>query len=309
MIYTPNDLLKVILDTRAISIWDRTKGPVFWYTTNLPGPFYVNTEMVIGRDLSERMLREITAIITGTVDAEARAEQLNHVILEAFKSNPSWQRLIATMIDRAHKDFPAGSYAFVSGGERRDWLFSIPFAHASNMPHLFLFKNQTVFCKQPLKPGQNVLHVSDLINNAKSFFDLWQPALQKAKLGCCGNLCVNVRGDNGLNRLHAAGQKVAALMTIDLDFFRRLHAADLISRETFEEIAVFFASAEDWAAKYLMGKPELFNVEGCDAKSFERLRLFVAGDVWKMRAAHAAFFAVIQREIDARLLRSPAKKA
>jgi hypothetical protein len=305
MIYTQNDLLKLILDTHALSIWNREKGPVFWYAANIPGPFYLNTEMMIGKTMSEHLLREITAIIAGDVDAEARAEQLERLILEAFKKNKEWQRLIATMIDRAHKDFPANAYAYISGGERRDWLFSIPFAHMAELPHLYLFKNETTFCKQPLKAGQAVLHVSDLINNAASFFDLWQPALDKLKLKCCGNLCVNVRGETGLKRLREAGQKVVSLMSIDVEFFRRLHAADLITRETFEEISVFFASSSDWAAKYLIDKPQLFDASGCDAKSFERLKFFIEHDPWKMRPKHAAFFAAMEKEIKQR----PAKKA
>jgi hypothetical protein len=300
MIYSQEDLLKLIHDTRAVSIWNRAKGPVFWYAANVPGPFYVNTEMVIGAALSEKLLREITAIVAGTVDAQARAEQLSHLILEAYKVNPAWQRLIATMIDRARKEFPQHDFAMISGGERRDWLFSIPFAHACNLPHLFLFKNKTMFGEQTFKAGQNVLHVSDLINNAASFIDMWKPALDGVKLGCCGNLCVNLRGENGLRRLREIGQKTVALVTIDVDFFRRLHAVDLIERETFEEIAVFFASAQDWASRYLIGKPELFDTAGCDAKSFERLRVFIHNDPWKLRGKHEAFFATMQKAVEQR---------
>ncbi len=301
MIYTHNDLLKLIHDTRAVSIWNHTEGPVFWYAANVPGPFYVNTEMVIGSALSEKLLREITAIIAGTVDVQARAEQLNHLILTAYKANPAWKRLIATMIDRARTAFPANAFTVVSGGERRDWLFSIPFAHDSELPHLFLFKNKGSFCEHPLKAGQNVLHVSDLIHHATSFFDSWQPAMKDLHLGCCGNLCVTVRGDNGLRRLSEAGQKTVALVTVDVDFFRRLHAADLISREVFEEIAVFFASAQDWAVTYLIGKPHLFDAPGCDAKSFERLRVFLSRDPWNLRPKHETFFATMQKAVDLRL--------
>jgi hypothetical protein len=298
MVYTQNDLLKLILDTHAVSIWDRTKGPVFWYAANVPGPFYINTEMVIGQALSEHLLREITAIIAGTIDTQARAQQLNHLILNEFKKNAPWQRLIATMVEFAHKEFPPDSYAMVSGGERRDWLFSIPFAHIAEVPHLFLFKNETMYCDHAIHPGQNVLHVSDLINNAASFFDLWAPALQRAKVACAGNVCVTVRGGAGLKRLHDAGQRVVSLITVDTEFFRRLHVADLISRETFEEISVFFSSPRDWAGKYLMGKPDLFDVGGCDEKkAFERLRNFVDHDPWKLRPQHEEFFASMQGAI------------
>ena len=302
MIYTQADLSKLILDTKAVSIWDHAKGPVFWYAANVPGPFYVNTEMVIGASLAEKLLREITAVASGTVDAPARAAQLKHLILDAYRSNTSWQRLIETMIDRARTEFASSSFAMISGGERRDWLFSIPFAHECNLPHLYLFKNKTSFCEFENKEwmtrsGQNVLHVSDLINNAASFFDSWQPILQNLSMSCAGNICINLRGENGLRRLTEAGQKTVALMTIDLDFFRRLHAADLLSREVFEEIAIFLSSSQDWASRYLLDRPELFNVHGCDTKSFERLKFFIANDPWKMRGTHESFFATMQKAI------------
>jgi len=304
MIYTQSDLLKLIHDTRAVSIWDHAKGPVFWYAANVPGPFYVNTEMVIGSALSEKLLREITAIVAGTIDTQARAEQLNRLIMDAYKHTPSWQKLIATMLERARTEFVPHNFTMISGGERRDWLFSIPFAHAADLPHLFLFKNKTFYSEQPIKAGQNVLHVSDLINNAASFFDLWQPALETLKLGCSGNLCVNIRGENGLRRLTEAKQKTIALVTIDVDYFRQLHAENLISQATFEEIAIFFASAQDWAIKYLIGKPSLFNVQSCDDKSFERLRFFITHDPWKLRPHHEAFFASMQKDIEQRVAKA-----
>ena len=304
MPYTQTDLLKLVHDTRAVSTWDHTKGPVFWYAANVPGPFYVNTEMVIGESLSEKLLREITAIVAGTIDTQARAEQLTHLILTAFKHTPAWQRLIVTMVDRARAEFPAHGYTAISGGERRDWLFSIPFAHVSDLPHLFLFKNKTSYCEHPIARGQSVLHVSDLINNAASFFDLWQPAFNTLDLHCAGNLCVNIRGDNGLRRLQEAGQKTVALVTINLDFFRHLHAADLVDQATYEEIAVFFASPQAWAESYLIGKPDLFNAQSCDAKSFERLKFFIQQDPWKLRAKHEAFFALMEKAIAARVARA-----
>ena len=304
MPYTQADLLKLIHDTHAVSIWNHDKGPVFWYAANVPGPFYVNTEMVIGESLSEKLLREITAIVAGTIDTQTRAEQLNHLILSAYKSNPSWQRLIATMIERAHTDFPPHAYTLISGGERRDFLFSIPFAYAQDLPHLFLFKDKSSYCEQHIHAGQHVLHVSDLINNAASFFDRWQPAFDSLSLKCCGNLCINVRGENGLRRLREAGLKTSSLVTIDIAFFRHLHAADLINQATSEEISIFFASAQAWAEKYLIGKPELFNAQGCDAKSFGRLKTFIHEDPWKLRPQHEAFFTNMQREIDQRLART-----
>lgn len=300
MIYTQADIFQLIHDTRAVSIWNHETGPVFWYAANVPGPFYVNTEKVIGGALSDHLLREITAIVAGTIDAQARAEQLNQLILDAFKTNPSWQKLIATMVHRAQGEFAPGSYQIISGGERRDWIFSIPLAHVCDVPHLFLFKNNTIYCEKHLHAGQVALHVSDLINNAASYFDLWQPALTKAAIPCAGNLCVNIRGDVGLRRLKDAGQKTLSLMTVDTDYFRHLHAQDMITRAVYEEMAVFFASERDWATTYLIGKADLFNIQECDSKSFERLCGFINQDPWHLRPTHKEFFASMESAINQR---------
>jgi hypothetical protein len=300
MIYTHSDLLKLIHDTKAVSIWNRANGPVFWYAANIPGPFYVNTEQVIGGGIADHLLREITAIVAGTADAPSRAAQLEKLIMPAFLASSSWQRLIATMAARARDIFGHDGFTLVSGGERRDWLFSIPFAHACDLPHLFLFKNLSTYCAKPLPQKKATLHVSDLINNAASFFDLWQPILKREKIDCVGNLCVNIRGDAGAKRLRDAGVKTTCLVTIDTNFFRNLRNEKLIDQATSEEIAVFFASDRDWAVTYLIGNPALFDAAGCDAKSFERLRAFIANDPWKLRPAHEAFFAAMQAAIDQR---------
>ena len=63
MIYSPEDMIKRIHDTKAVSIWNSKTGPIFWYAANVPGPFYVTTELVIGPDLSAKLLKDITALI------------------------------------------------------------------------------------------------------------------------------------------------------------------------------------------------------------------------------------------------------
>jgi len=301
MIYTQSDLMKLIHDTSAVSIWDSSQGPVFWYAANVPGPFYVNTEKVIGSALAERLLNEMNTIISATPDAASRAEQLYNLIMDSYRSNTSWKRIISTMIDRARSEFAISDASLISGGERRDWLFSIPLAYTINLPHLYLFKNKTSYCSSQISSGQSVLHVSDLINNAASYFDTWQPAMRGLKVECIGNLCMNLRGENGLRRLQEDGQKVIALVTIDLDFFRRLHEAGLIAKETFEEISVFFSSSVQWASKYLIDKPELFDTQNCVQKDFERLKYFIAHDPWKIRPQHETFFTNMEAAIKERM--------
>lgn len=304
MTYSDNEMLKLLHDSKALSIWDRKKGPVFWYIAGVPGPFYVNTEMMIGADLAAGLLEKINGILAASKDPAARAAQLDKLILAACNETPAYREVIATMAAKAKKEFP--SVSWVSGGERRDWLFSIPFARATGLKHVYLYKDKSLWAADALKPGETGFHIADLINNAASYFDFWLPALEQAKLKCAGTMCINTRGSAGVERLQKAGQKVVAFNSVDLGLFRQSLAGGLIDQATYDEIAAHFASPREWAVQYLMGDTSLFNVARCDKKSFERLKGFLAGDPWKLRGEYPAFFDELQSAVDERLKREAA---
>lgn len=300
MLYTPEEMLRRIHDTKAVSIWNHTTGPIFWYAASVPGPFYVNTELVIGPELSRKLLAAITAIVAETKEAKARAEKLEKLIMDAVAQDETFKNVTETLAARLTASFAPGSFSLLSGGERRDWLFSIPVAKQLELKHAYLFKNGELYCEQPLKKDEVSVHVSDLINNAASYFDNWLPILEKAGLSCIGTICVNSRGSNGVDRLKANGQRVVALNSIDVPFFEQSRKSGLIDDATLEELKTFFVSAKDWAARYVMGKPDLFNVANIDAKSFERLCAFFEKDPWNLRPAHEAFFAAMDAAIATR---------
>lgn len=290
-------MLKLIHETKAVSIWNRKTGPVFWYAAGVPGPFYVNTELVIGPALSANLLEKITSIIASTTDLAERAKQLNQLILAAYEGSPQYKEVIAAMVSKAKQNFSADSYSFVSGGERRDWLFSIPFAQEIGLKHVLLFKDARIYCEASVKQGESGLHVADLINNAASYFDVWLPALQKAGLRCIGTVCVNSRGTHGVKRLEENGFKTVTLNGIDLDFFQQSMKGGLIDQSTLDEIALYFKSPQEWASTYLLKDVKLFDIKNLDKKSLERLQNFFDQDPWDLRAKNEGFFADMEKAI------------
>ncbi|MDD3289043.1 MAG: hypothetical protein PHX43_08635 [Alphaproteobacteria bacterium] len=297
--YSSAELLKLIYNTQAVSIWNRTKGPVFWYAASVPGPFYVNTEMVIGSILAKDLLEKITEIIAESPDSASRADKLNKIIIPAYEGNEGYKKLIATMAAKVNEEFPAKSFTAISGGERRDWLFSIPLANALGIKHAFIFKNKKVYCEQPLEKNERILHVSDLINNAASYFDAWLPALESYNLECMGTICVNSRGP-GAQKLIDSGQKVVALNRIDISFFEKLKSSGLIDLETVAEIATYFNSSKEWASKYLVNdirNVSFFDIANLDKKSMGRLVSFFNNDPWGLKPDHEEFFAAMQAAI------------
>jgi orotate phosphoribosyltransferase len=284
------NLMKLILDSKALSIWNHKTGPVFWYVAGVPGPFYLNTELMIGQAVAEKLLERITAILAETPDVAARAKQVEAVVMGAYRQTPDFQTVVQALIAKAKQEFPNGTYDIVSGGERRDWLFSLPFAIETGVPHLFLFKDGSVYGEPQPKAGSRALHISDLINNAASYIDVWLPALERAGIACAGTLTVNTRGSAGIDRLQKVNCKVVALNRVDLDFFKQLQQNQLIDAATLDEIAIYFSSSQQWAERYLTQDEKLYAISTLDKKSRERMQSFFDKDPWGMQAKYGAFF-------------------
>ncbi len=297
MILSSHALAALILKTEALNIWKRETGPVFWYTMNVPGPFYINTELLLGQELSIKLLTGIDGILAKTKDSTERAHALEAMMLDAWGGSETFRDLVETLVAKAKESFAEFPAMLVSGGERRDWLFSIPFAHVAQKSHIYLFKDETPYCDAPTPHGTPVLHVSDLINNAASIINLWIPQLAYINLPCAGNLSVISRGDVGLNKLADIKQKTVCLAAIETDFFVGLVERSIIDAGTLEEIALFMKSERDWAAHYLMQHPDVFQVGKINAKSLARLQHFLSHDPWHMRKEYPEAFARIEQEI------------
>jgi len=296
---TQNDLIKLIHETKAVSIWNREKGPVFWYIAGVPGPYYVNTEMLIGAEAANKVLGEITSILSESKEPNIRGGRISAAVLGEYEKNSVLKDLVSSLLNKAKEKFPAGSFDFVSGGERRDWLFSVPFAKEAGVGHAFLFKDLSVYYAGELGKGERVLHIADLINNAASYLDLWLPALKKAGAECAGTLCVINRGSNGMKKLEEHGIKASSLCGIDLGFFEKSKESGLISEDTLAEIAIHFESPRNWAVRYLMGKDALFGMKTADKKSLKRMKSFFANDPWSLKPEYAEFFSSMQSSLSA----------
>ncbi|MBW3023234.1 hypothetical protein KY308_03965 [Candidatus Woesearchaeota archaeon] len=66
----------------------------------------------------------------------------------------------------------------ISGGESKDWIFSLPIAKAFEIPHAMVYKNGTV--KGADIEGRDVIHILDINNQGSSIKDKWIPAIKNA---------------------------------------------------------------------------------------------------------------------------------
>lgn len=300
MILTHDDLIKLIHDTKAVSVWNSQTGPVFWYTAGVPGPFFVNTEYLVGAELAKLLVDQITVILEQTPVAAERATRIKEAVMSAYRTHDLYKNLIDTMVDTAKRHLKDGSYDLVSGGERRDWIFSVPFAEATGLRHVYLFKDQSAYCESPLKSGETTLHIADLINNAASYIDKWIPALEKNNLRLDTTLCVNTRGSVGIKALKDKNVAILALNSVDLPFFEKSWKNGLIDQAKYEELALHYDSAQAWGEKYLIGHADLFQIDRSNAKDIERAKSFFSKDPWDLKAKHPDFFAAMNTALAAR---------
>lgn len=66
----------------------------------------------------------------------------------------------------------------ISGGESRDWMFSLPMALNWNKAHVMIYKKGKIVGAD--MKGKRILHVADLNNEGSSPRDSWIPAIKKA---------------------------------------------------------------------------------------------------------------------------------
>ncbi len=234
-------LINLLFDTKALQVSEASKP--FWYTSGMVGPYYVNTHFLLnGQSIAEELL----SIIDQNKDKPIECSHIvTQFLLEQYEKPGLYKKVIDLVVDQlktlmTNKETPL---KFISGGERRDWYFSVVPAKLLGLPHLYLFKNQQAIfglgdeyshCSlesytQTVK-GAYTVHIVDLITKASSYFDYWIPALEKLDIMLKDSITIINRNESG-NRLENAGYNVHSLATIDLAFFERACSQDLISKE------------------------------------------------------------------------------
>jgi orotate phosphoribosyltransferase len=128
----------------------------------------------------------------------------------------------------------------ISGGQRRDWLFSGPVAYTLGLDHISLYKQTDDLVKfEVLDPegelidkcniaGWFAFHIVDLVTEGSSIYSLnsmepkgWVPMLRGEGVVIDSLLSVVTRRQGGEERLMEQGVYVNSFVSIDKDFLRK----------------------------------------------------------------------------------------
>lgn len=137
-------------------------------------------------------------------------------MLRQYEDNEIFKYTIDCMKDKIFGTVSFDEIDYISGGERRDWIFSLLLAHLIGKPHITIFKDQDMWindsCFKTIEPveidtikDKNVFHISDLITEAASYVEHWIPALSQMGAVMKWTITVVDRMQGGTERLAQLG--------------------------------------------------------------------------------------------------------
>ena len=282
------DLLESLVRSEALRI--APPGQVFWYTSGTVGPYYINTHFLFGGPGSAEDLLSFIDAESRSVDFHARLEER---VSGQLASDTGYAGVIDALAASIRSREPEGGVDWISGGERRDWFFSVAVALTTGLPHLYIYKDGAVLLAEGDLPtevndarGRRTAHVADLVTEASSYTRAWIPALR----GRGGDMAVSAnvvdRGQGGVEVIAAAGVAAEACVRVDGAMFAELCRRGRISAAQQEVLADYLRDPAGAMRRFLVENPAFLrdSLGSGDARTAARARLLVERDPYGLRA-------------------------
>jgi len=274
-----NPIISWLFETDAVRVCP--EGQPFWYTSGKLGPFYINTQFLYG---SEAAANALLAVIESACAGDRLAfyDTVWARIEAQLASCPIYARLIDLLCDAARKM----DADFISGGERRDFFFSMPVARRLGMGHLSIFKDLTSVytdargvsmpSEQAGLAGKRAIHIADLITVASSYVRAWIPAVRALGATVAYSLAVVDRDQGGSKILADAGCPLTTLVVVRPELFETARAMGRITQAQLQLVLSFIDDPDRFMRDFLLAHPDFLAGElARGGKSAQRARLCI----------------------------------
>ena len=278
-------LVKALIETQALKV--ARAGDLFWYTSGTVGPYYINTHYLYGGPESALELLALIDDMKGDVASLSR--ELVTRVTTMYDADSFYRTVVDALVSaaRRHRD----RFVWVSGGERRDWFFSVAVALELELPHLYLGKNLSASLWDPTQDdvavigdleGRCTLHVADLVTEASSYTNQWAPALRQRSGDIGMSLNVVDRAQGGMKAIEALGVPAEALLRVDETLFDMLAEGGYVDAIQHERLVAYFRDPHGAMSQFLNERPEFVEraLNGDDERIAERARMLVDGDLY-----------------------------
>jgi len=183
-------------------------------------------------------------------------------------------RLLVENVER----FSGDEFDVISGGESRDWMFSMPVAVDMERPQAMIYKDGRVV-GVPVLVG-NIAHISDLNNEGSSPRDLWVPAIRGSE-GRIGHIFFYVdRMEDGTRVMRDLGLKSHAVVPLDEHAWDYLVEQQVIGQDVYRSLRARMEDKDAWARAMLRSDAgfQTFAALYRDPKTYEKAeKIITAG--------------------------------
>ena len=258
-------IIDYLFETNAVRVSDPEKP--FWYASGTLGPFYVNTHFLIE---SEEKANELLALIEESAAGD-RTKFLS-TILEFVKKQYETSESYKTVIDLIVSKAKELDFDIISGGERRDYFFSLMPAYLLGKPHLSIFKDgETYFSEnvdeKAVKVGEGdlagkvSLHIADLITEASSYTNAWIPSIRGVGAEIKDTIAVIDRLQGGEANLAKEGVNMYTFAKIELSLFDEGVEKGILTTAQRDMVAHFMENPIDYMKAFLTAHPDFIDAQ------------------------------------------------
>lgn len=273
-------IIDALFETEAIRMAPADHS--FWYTSGMLGPFYCNTHFLLK---SEQDAVDMLKVIEAAIAEDKLTAPKK--IFEALKKFYDMGGTFKMTMDRLAEEAKDYEFDFISGGERRDYFFSMIPAYILGKPHLTIYKDMScAYCEtldgeavtpgEDLLKGKKALHICDLINTASSYERAWVPVIRGLGADITDTLAVVDRCQGGAEVLEGLGVKLKTLTRINAEFFEDIYNNGMIDKVQKDFVLKYLSSPSDYMDHFLRTHPHFIDGElAKGGKAAERATLAI----------------------------------
>jgi len=286
-----NKLVSFLFQTNAFKVSPSTQP--FWLTSGLISPYFVNTHFLYGNESDSVELLDFITSSLETAEKTDLPGMIFEKVLEQYERNEVFKTTIDSLKDLILANVDLKVIDYVSGGERRDWYFSMMIAYLLGLLHITLFKDQSAVvstcdfeeCTAVERlEGKKVLHVADLLTKASSYVNYWSPAIKKLGSDIYWSAVVVDRLEGGDEVLKDLRIESLSLVKLDHSLFEKALELGVINQSQMDMLTEFKKDPYTYMRNFLIAHPEfLENALKADEKTVKRARNCIDNDLYNLK--------------------------
>lgn len=275
-------IISYLFKTNAIKFCEENKP--FFYTSGKIGPYFINAHFVYG---NEEVATNLLSFIDKSLsDKSTLPEKVFKQVLNQYKENEIYHSVINEMKDYILNNIDISNVDYISGGERRDWFFSIILSYLLNKPHISIYKDlSTIVSTSNFEKSEvlfdikrkKVLHIADLITVASSYLKTWIPAIKNLGGTICWSFVAVDRMQGGKDNLEAENVKSLSLVNVDISLFETAYKNKVIGKEQLNMLESFYKNPDNTMKQFLIDHPDFLKttLQSGDEKTVKRAKLLI----------------------------------